>query len=91
MIDLIVVPGEPPWSWERFLAEAPGFSVALDGFVAASPRFDDRGPHVNFNHHEGVDRLATRSTCAQVLMAIRQGLFDVFRDNQGPCVRALMN
>ena len=91
MIDLVVFPGEPPWSWERFVTEAPRFSVALDGFVASAPRFDDRGPHVNFNHHEDVDRLATRSTCAQVLMAIRQGLFDVFRDDQGPRALAYVN
>lgn len=83
MIDLVVTPGDPPWSWERFVREAPPYAVALDGFVASPPCFDERGPHVNFNHHEGVDRLATRSTCAQVLMAIRQGLFDAFRDQRG--------
>jgi hypothetical protein len=91
MIDLVVSPGDPPWSWERFVAEAPRFSVALDGFVAGAPRFNDRGPHVNFNHHEDVDRLATRSTCAQVLMAARQRLFDVFRDDQGPRAIAYVN
>lgn len=57
-----------------FKATEP-FSIALDGYVNVGPRFDHEGPRVNFNHHEEVDRLATRATCGQVLMAIRQGLF----------------
>jgi hypothetical protein len=32
----------------------------------------------NFNHHEGVSRLETRATCAQVLLAVRQGFFRRF-------------
>lgn len=70
----------PPMSWESFRTSRPPFSIALDGYVSAGPRFDSAGPHWNANHHEGVDRLSTRATCAQVLMAMRQGLFDTFRD-----------
>jgi len=39
------------------------------------------GPYANFNHHEEVDRLATRSTSGQVHLAIKQGLMDSFRPN----------
>lgn len=83
MIDLHVQPAVPPMSWEDFTSTKPGFSIALDGYVAGAPRFAGVGPYANFNHHEGVDRLATRSTCAQVHLAIRQGLFSCFRDTCG--------
>lgn len=65
-------------SWDEFQKHAPPYSIALDGFVRGEPRVNIDGPHVNFNHHEGVDRLGTRSTCAQVLMAIKQGLLETF-------------
>lgn len=73
----------PITSWLRF-RDKPRFSIALDGYVGAGPRFDPDGPYYNANHHEGVDRLATRATCVQVLMAIRLGLFDTFRTEHGP-------
>lgn len=79
MIRLEMCPQVPPLSWEAFCAEAPPYAVALDGYVSGGPQFDPRGPRASFNHHEGVDRLGTRSTCAQVLMAIRQGFFSTFR------------
>lgn len=82
-ISLRMNPGSPGVSWESFLRESPPYSIALDGYVAREPLFDPDGPRVNFNHHERVDRLATRSTCGQVLMAIRQGLFKRFRDAEG--------
>lgn len=91
MIILKAQPEVPPMSWEQFCATAPAFSIALDGYVAAGPQFDVKGPVVNFNHHEGCDRLATRATCAQVLMAIRQGLFDLFRDHKGPKATIFVN
>lgn len=78
-IFLYVDPHTPPMSWEEFLKTRPPYSIALDGYVAEGPKRDLSGPYVNFNHHEGVSRLETRSTCAQVLLAIRVGLFDVFR------------
>lgn len=71
------------YSWEDFCANSPTYSVALDGYVGHGPCYNDGKVLVNFNHHEGCDRLATRSTCAQVLMAIRQGMFTKFRDEFG--------
>ncbi len=77
-------PQYEPLTWDAFCRLTEPFSIALDGYVAAGPRYQDEGPRLNLNHHEEVDRLATRSTCAQVLMAIRQGLFSRFRDQEGP-------
>jgi hypothetical protein len=82
---------DPPLTWEKFCTSTGPFAVALDGYVAAGPRFDPTGPRVNFNHHEEVDRLATRSTCAQVLLAIRQDFFQCFRDDEGPRAEVFAN
>lgn len=90
-IVLCMQPQIPPMGWDDFCLEQPPFSVALDGFVADGPRFEAKGPRANFNHHECVDRLATRATCAQVNMAIRQGLFQSFRDAEGPRMVVTVN
>lgn len=82
-VNLHMEPQTPPLTWEEFGKQSGPFSIALDGFVKESPKFDPAGPMANFNHHEGVSRLETRATCGQVLMAIRQGLFDCFRDDGG--------
>ncbi len=66
-------------TWNEFLAQNPPYSIALDGYVRGRPEFDCKGPHANYNHHEEVSRLGTRATCAQVHIAIKQGLFDTFR------------
>lgn len=79
MISLIIQPGITR-TWKQFLEETPPFSVALDGYVSEGPIYADDPPRMNFNHHEGCYRDATRATCAQVLMAIRRGFFDTFRD-----------
>lgn len=84
-------PTQVPLSWEEFMALTGSYSVALDGFVTAGPRFDLPGLRVNFNHHEEVDRLATRATCGQVLLAIRQGFFQTFRDKNGVRADVYMN
>lgn len=76
-------PERAPLSWAEFCAVSEPYSIALDGYVAGGPRFDPSGPRATMNHHEEVDRLATRSTCAQVHLAIRQGLFACFRDATG--------
>jgi hypothetical protein len=81
----------PPLSWEDFRRTAPRFSIALDGYVSGGPRFDPGLVVANFNHHEEVDRLATRATCGQVLMTIRMGLFDTFRDGDGPRAEVYVN
>lgn len=80
-ISLVVAPEIAPMDWDTFVSEAPAHSIALDGYVSGPPRVDLAGPYANFNHHEGVSRLETRSTCAQVLMALRQGLYLSFREN----------
>lgn len=90
-VTLEMRPTDPPMSWDEFRAKVPSFGIALDGFVAAGPVFDPAGPWLNLNHHEGVDRLATRATCGQVLMAIRQGLFAAFRDAAGPRAAVYVN
>ena len=90
-ITLEIRPQQPPYSWDAFLAAAPRFAVALDGYVGDGPRFDPAGPRVNFNHHENVSRLETRATCGQVLLALRQGLYQCFRDPEGPRATVFAN
>ena len=90
-INLVINLKDPSVSWKKFCKPTPPFSIALDGYVNTAPCFDADGPRINFNHHEQVDRLATRSTCAQVLIAIRQGLFDLFRDQNEPQAHVHVN
>ena len=90
MIDLYVEPRVTK-TWDRFRTENPPFSIALDGYVADRPLFDQKGPHLNCNHHEYVDRLSTRSTTAQVHMAIKQGLFQRFSQSGKPTAHIYVN
>ncbi|MCG2713120.1 MAG: hypothetical protein L6416_12470 [Candidatus Omnitrophica bacterium] len=90
-INLVIDLKNPPFSWKKFCKMTPHFSIALDGYVNAGPCFNPEGPWINFNHHEQVDRMATRSTCAQVLIAIRQGLFDLFLNNNEPHANVYVN
>ncbi|EMI16209.1 hypothetical protein RMSM_06877 [Rhodopirellula maiorica SM1] len=76
-IELHVEPGVEK-SWQDFCRENPPKSIALDGYVNGPPAYDPSGPYANFDHHCGVNRLATRSTSGQVLVAILLGLFDSF-------------
>ncbi len=80
-----------PFGWEEFCETHPPYSIALDGYVAASSRFDLAGPRLNLDHHSGVDRLATRASCAQTLLAIRQGLFECFRDGDDSRAKVCVN
>lgn len=82
-INLFVEPSTPPKSWKKFLKEAPMRSVALDGYVSDSTKFDEKKVIQNFNHHENVDRLSTRCTCAQILNAIRLNFFEQYRNEDG--------
>jgi len=90
-IGLIMRPKDIPLSWDRFRKETPKFSIALDGYVNDGPLFDGAGPWANFNHHENVERMATRSTCAQVLIAIRQDLFNCFNDGKEAAANVYVN
>lgn len=90
-IKLVMRPDQSPISWEEFCKKSEPFSIALDGYVNQGPRFQKDGPRANFNHHEEVDRLATRATCGQIIVAIRQGLFECFRNSNGPEVNAYAN
>lgn len=73
---------------ETFVETHPPYSIALDGYVSGPPAFVRRnsrgeGPYLNQNHHEGVARFETRATCAQVLINIREGLFNCFQSESG--------
>jgi len=78
-------------SWQDFLNSKPKFSIALDGYVKGPPQFLIQGPYANFNHHEGVARIATRSTCAQVYFYICLGLLDTFQKNSKPHANVYIN
>jgi hypothetical protein len=73
-----------PVPWEVFRKTAAPFSLALDGFVPEGPEFDPSVPVMNLNHHDGVKRIETRATCAQVEMRLVLKLFRTFRDKDGP-------
>lgn len=75
---LHVEPLTSPLNREQFIERCPRNSVALDGYVYGAPWFDVKKKYANWNHHELVNRLATRATCAQVLLAIRMGFFSAF-------------
>src|SRR5688572_2425975 len=71
-------PKDPPRTKEEFMAEAPPFSIAIDGYVKGAPwrELDNPcGPYININHHEDVPKLETRASCAQALILVRLGLF----------------
>jgi hypothetical protein len=90
-IKLVMNPRLPPMGWREFCKTSEPFSIALDGYVGRGPRFQAKGPRANFNHHEDVDRLATRATCSQIYIAIKQGLYKRF-NHEGipkviPCMR----
>jgi hypothetical protein len=53
-------------------------SITLDGYMSGGPNLWRDKRIVNFDHHDNVVRSATMSTCKQVYLAIKQGLFEVF-------------
>ncbi|MSR85849.1 hypothetical protein EXS74_00470 [Candidatus Woesearchaeota archaeon] len=89
-IGLFVEPGVV-YSWRDFKKFKAPFSIALDGFVNAPTRRDHRGPYANYDHHSGVDRIATRSTSDQVHMEINLNLFDRFRKDGVPTTQIFVN
>lgn len=78
MITFKAVPNDAPIPWDFFVKNYTN-AIALDGYVIGPAKFDRQHKVANFNHHEGCDRLSTRATCAQVLLAVRQGLMDNFK------------
>jgi hypothetical protein len=66
-------------TWDDFQATKPPYSIALDGYASGQTNYTPAGPFASFNHHEDVDRLATRSTCMQIYFSIVLGLFDAFK------------
>lgn len=89
-ISLAVAPGHVV-RWNDFIRCAPHFSIALDGYVWGRPQFDRSGPYLNLNHHEEVDPLGTRSTCAQVMLHLRKGLLRTFLDEGKPRMNIFVN
>ena len=83
-VTLIMRPETEPLTWDEFRAASGPFAIALDGYVKEGPRYDAAAPRLNLNHHEEVERLATRATCAQALMSLRLGLYKRFCENGEP-------
>lgn len=79
-----------PKTWNEFNSNNKN-SIALDGYVYGKPEFSYKNKNVNFNHHEEVDRLSTRSTCSQVLISIRQGLIECFRNENDVNIDVYVN
>jgi len=90
MINLIVEPGVV-LSWDEFTQTKPPYSIALDGYVNSASELDLNGPYLNLDHHSGVIRLITRSTCAQVYLAIVLGLFKLFQKDNQPHANIYVN
>ena len=90
MIDLITEPGIV-LSWDEFTRTKPPYSIALDGYVDSVSELDFNGPYLNLDHHSGVRRLITRSTCSQVYLAIALGLFELFQRDGRPHANIYVN
>ena len=90
MINLIAEPGVV-LSWDEFTQTKPPYSIALDGYVNSVSELDFNGPYLNLDHHSGVSRLITRSTCAQVYLAIVLGLFKLFQKDNQPHANIYVN
>lgn len=84
--------------WKHFRANYPRYAVAVDGYVPGGVKIDFSKPIATFDHHlevihgqedsPDVDRLSMRAACGQIMMAVQQGFFSVFRDQHGPRVKA---
>lgn len=90
MINLLAEPGVVV-SWDEFTDTKPPYSIALDGYVNSVSELDINGPYLNLDHHSGVKRLVTRSTCAQVYLSIVLGLFKLFQNDNQPHANIYVN
>ena len=88
---LVLRPGQAPVTWQRFCETHPYYSIALDGYVRGRSRYDPSGPWLTLDHHEDVERLSARATCSQVLLSVRQGLYEVFQSDQEPYAKVFAN
>jgi len=89
-VTIVIEPGRT-LKFEEFVAEAPPYSIALDGYVEGKTRANDDGPHVNLNHHEEVDRISTNSTCMQAYNYLKAGLEETFKKNGQTTFRIYVN
>ena len=90
-LKLMLRPGQAPMTWQEFCETHPYYSIALDGYVRGRSKFDPSGPWLTLDHHEDVERLSARATCSQVFLCLRQGLFDVFQNEQEPYAKVFAN
>ena len=90
MINLIAEP-EVVLSWDEFTHTKPPYSIALDGYVNSVSELNIDGPYLNLDHHSGVRRLITRSTCSQVYLSIVLGLFKLFQKDNQPHANIYVN
>lgn len=89
-INLVVEPNVSK-TWEQFVNENPAYSIGIDGYVHGPTRFDNSGIKLNLNHHDGVDRLSTRSSSGQMMIYIKQGLFKKFVKDGRPTADIFVN
>lgn len=68
----------PPLTRREFKRTHPRGSIAADGYLPEGPWLDLESLQANLNHHEAVDRLATRCSAAQAAIGVRMGRFDEF-------------
>lgn len=76
-------------SQQDFIDHIPPNAIALDGVVKGGPYSDNKKRKVNFDHHDGVIREATMSTCKQVEFAIKGDFIGLF--DPGSDIYILMN
>src|SRR4051812_18972780 len=75
LLRVVEHPGETV-TFAQFCAMTTGPNIAVDGYVSGPSDWSSDGPHASFNHHEGAQRLFTRATCEQALLAVVHGLWD---------------
>lgn len=75
-IEIIIWPRKTV-TWEWFCQNTPPNSIALDGLIwDVGPCWDEEGLHLNFDHHNMVERESTMSTAMQVMFAIKGDMFN---------------
>lgn len=90
MIELIIEPRKVK-TWEDFCKENPNYSIAIDGYVCAPSKEDNKGLRLNLNDHEGTNGLTILSTSAQAWIRIKLGLFERFKKDGEETAYIYMN